>query len=115
MDKLVKQNLIMSSVKEQKTAVQEIAAFQTNNIPHLDPEKIISKLLEVCDHVVINPVIRPKKRRHQVKCPTEDFEYLIHKQYGSKISFTDILLCRSNRSFTYSILRRLGLTILLLT
>ena len=62
LDKLVKQNLeVMSSIKELKLQYKEIAAFQTRNIPHLGHEKIISKLLEVCDHVVINPVIGPKK------------------------------------------------------
>ena len=38
-----------------------IGAFQTRNIPHLGHEKIIKKLLNECDYVVINPVIGPKK------------------------------------------------------
>ena len=40
----------------------KIGAFQTRNILHLGHELIINEMLEFCDHVVINPVLGPKKR-----------------------------------------------------
>ena len=39
----------------------KVCAFQTRNIPHLGHEKIIKRLLLKFDHVVVNPVLGPKK------------------------------------------------------
>ena len=48
-------------ISQLKNKYKTIGAFQTRNIPHLGHEKIIKKLLNECDYVVINPVIGPKK------------------------------------------------------
>ena len=56
---------ILSVRKRIKTLVEEftlVGAFQTRNIPHLGHEKIIGKMLEHCELVVINPVVGPKKQ-----------------------------------------------------
>jgi sulfate adenylyltransferase len=52
---------------------KKVCAFQTRNIPHSGHEAIIKYLLKSFDHVVINPVIGPKKKeilnfRHLKKC-----------------------------------------------
>ena len=58
--KIVFQNY---SVLEELVRIKErnklVGAFQTRNIPHFGHEKIIERMLELCDHVVINPVIGP--------------------------------------------------------
>ena len=40
---------------------KKVCAFQTRNIPHSGHELLIKNLLEKFDHVIINPVIGPKK------------------------------------------------------
>ena len=42
---------------------KKVGAFQSRNIPHLGHEKLINKLLEKCDVVIINPVWSKKRRR----------------------------------------------------
>ena len=41
----------------------KLISFQTRNIPHLGHEQVIKHLIKKHDHVVINPVIGPKKKR----------------------------------------------------
>ena len=40
---------------------EKIGSFQTRNIPHFGHEKIIERILSNCNHLVINPIIGPKK------------------------------------------------------
>ena len=61
-DRVIKKNLQLEEyVTSLKKDSKNIGSFQTRNIPHFGHELIIQRLLEVCDHVVINPVIGPKK------------------------------------------------------
>tara|TARA_B110000238_G_C15938246_1_gene357793 strand:+ start:120 stop:641 length:522 start_codon:yes stop_codon:yes gene_type:complete len=53
----------LDTIKKLKQRWHRVGAFQTRNIPHRGHEKIIQKMLLDCDHVVINPVIGPKKNR----------------------------------------------------
>ena len=48
-------------IKNLHKKFKNICAFQTRNIPHEGHETIINHLLKKFDHVVVNPVIGPKK------------------------------------------------------
>ena len=52
---------LIISVQKLKQEFKYVGAFQTRNIPHFGHEKILKCLLESCNHVVINPVVGPKK------------------------------------------------------
>ena len=82
---------IMAELNLLKENSGHIGAFQTRNVPHYGHEKIIQRLLEFCDHVVINPVIGPKKRGDStIKFLTEVYAYLSRTKYQEKISFKPI-------------------------
>ena len=79
---------VISSVRKLKREHKNVGAFQTRNIPHFGHEKILKCLLESCDHVVINPVIGPKKTGDvAIGRLAEIYEYLSKTKYGGKISF----------------------------
>ena len=62
-EKIILQNQrVFDEVARIKETYKIVGAFQTRNIPHFGHEKIIERMLEFCDHVVINPVIGPKKK-----------------------------------------------------
>ena len=44
-----------NKIQNLKSKFNNIAAFQTRNIPHFGHETIIQELLKQSDHVVINP------------------------------------------------------------
>ena len=92
-DQVINQSAeVMAYVTSLKQKYKHVGAFQTRNIPHFGHEKIIERLLEVCDHVVINPVVGPKKKGDvTIKCLTSIFTYLSHTKYKSKISFKPII------------------------
>ena len=53
---------IIEKIKKLKMQGKKVGAFQSRNIPHLGHEKLINKLLEKCDVVIINPVCGVKKK-----------------------------------------------------
>ncbi len=53
--------LAQKRIQELINEFGSVGAFQTRNIPHLGHEKIIDKMLEQCELVVINPMVGPKK------------------------------------------------------
>ena len=55
--------IAIKKIKILNKKYKQTCSFQTRNIPHLGHEKIIEQLLERFDHVVINPLIGPKKKR----------------------------------------------------
>jgi sulfate adenylyltransferase len=74
-----------------KEKFSNIGAFQTRNIPHFGHELILQRLLEICDHVVINPVIGPKKSGDiKVECLKRTYTFLSQSKYKHKISFKPI-------------------------
>ena len=87
--KVLDQNLtVIAYVQKLKREFKCIGAFQTRNIPHFGHEKIMQRLLETCDHVVINPVVGPKKTGDvAIGRLAEVYEYLSKTKYGGKISF----------------------------
>ena len=90
--KLVRQNFdTIQYVNSLRSEFTNIGAFQTRNIPHFGHEKIMNCMLEHCDHLVINPVIGPKKRGDvKLESLTEVFKYLTDNKYNGKISFSPI-------------------------
>ena len=53
---------IKNKVSELNKKFKKVCAFQTRNIPHSGHEAIIKHLLKSFKHVVVNPVIGPKKK-----------------------------------------------------
>lgn len=91
--KIVEQNLqTLKFIKELKNKYAKVGAFQTRNIPHFGHEKIIEKMLTKCDHLVINPVIGPKKRGDVcIKALQDIYDFLILEKYDNRISFQPII------------------------
>ena len=82
---------LKDKIKSLKKKGKIIGAFQTRNIPHLGHEKIISKLLQECDYVFINPVIGVKKKGDARTIVLKKvYDYLIKKYYGSKVIFSPV-------------------------
>jgi len=86
---------INSSLKEilqdLKNNKKVIGVFQTRNIPHLGHEKIIHKLMNKCDIVVINPVIGPKKKNDIKSLVLEKaYKFLIKKFYNKKLMYAPL-------------------------
>jgi len=79
------------SIKKLKQSWHRIGAFQTRNIPHSGHEKIMQKMLLDCDHLVINPVIGPKKIGDvNIDSLRMIFDFLIKSKYGDRVSFQPI-------------------------
>ena len=84
-------NYVKNKIQLLKLKHKSVAAFQTRNIPHLGHEKILSYLLEYANHVVINPLIGPKKKGDVSPYKIfMSFKYL-NKYYGNRISFLPII------------------------
>jgi len=79
------------AIKKLKQSWDRVGAFQTRNIPHSGHEKIIQKMLLDCDHVVINPVIGPKKIGDvNIDSLQVIYEFLIKYKYDTRVSFQPI-------------------------
>lgn len=90
---IIEQNLkTMIYITELKERFKTIGAFQTRNIPHFGHELIIRRLLEFCDHVVVNPVIGPKKRGDiTIETLSKVYHYMSKTKYQDKISFKPLM------------------------
>ena len=70
---------------------KKVGAFQTRNIPHYGHEAIIKMMLKKCKHVVINPVVGPKKKDDiKIEKLSEIFNTIIKKKFKNKISFIPV-------------------------
>jgi sulfate adenylyltransferase len=68
-----------------------VCAFQTRNIPHAGHEAIITYLLNIFDHVVVNPIVGPKKKGDiKLKSLKKIYQKLIKSEYKKKVSFLPI-------------------------
>ena len=68
-----------------------VGAFQTRNIPHLGHEKIIDKMLDFCELVVINPMIGPKKNGDIDPAKLGGlYEAVLKPRYKNRIEFLPI-------------------------
>ena len=111
-EKIILQNQrVFDEVARIKETYKIVGAFQTRNIPHFGHEKIIERMLELCDHVVINPVIGPKKSG-DVKLEVLEmiYEYLISRKYEHRVSFLPIFAnmfyAGPNEAIHHAILRQ---------
>ena len=90
-EKFYKNNIsVIDKVRKLKSKHNTIGAFQTRNIPHKGHERIIRELLKTCDHVVINPVVGPKKKGDLNLDILGDIFELIKKKYENKLSFLPV-------------------------
>ena len=70
---------------------KKVGAFQSRNIPHLGHEKLINKLLEKCDVVIINPVCGVKKKGDvKTEVLKKAYDFLIKYHYGDKLVFAPL-------------------------
>ena len=92
-DEVVQQNFnAINYIKHLQKKYDHIGAFQTRNIPHLGHEKIIQRMLEFCDHLVVNPVLGPKKNGDvTTECLSTVFKRFAEKKYKNSISFKPIV------------------------
>ncbi len=92
-NKFVDQNKeVFRVIKMRKDKFENVSAFQTRNIPHFGHEKIIQRMLDMSDHLIINPVIGPKKRGDiSIKCLTKIYNNFFITKYEDTISFQPIL------------------------
>lgn len=81
----------LQKIHELKSNHSRLAAFQTRNIPHFGHEAIITTLLDHSDHVVINPVIGPKKIGDlKLESLKQIYHYIAQTKYKGKISFIPV-------------------------
>ena len=92
-DEIVQQNCDATNfIISLQKKYDQIGAFQTRNIPHLGHEKIIQRMLDFCDHLVVNPVLGPKKKGDvSVECLSAVFKNFAEKKYKNSISFKPIV------------------------
>ena len=82
----------LSRIQKLKEKKGRIGAFQTRNIPHSGHEAIIKSMLENCDHIVINPVMGPKKKGDiRFEALEKIFSNLTRRKYAGKLSFNPII------------------------
>ena len=69
-----------------------MGAFQTRNIPHSGHEEIIKQLLNKSNHVIVNPVIGPKKIGDiNYNFLKKIYNFLINKKYKNKVSYFPVI------------------------
>ena len=85
-------NKLKDYIKKLQEKKMIVAAFQTRNIPHLGHEEIIKHLLKKSDHVVINPVIGPKKKGDtNYFFLKKIYNFLINKKYKNNVSYFPVI------------------------
>jgi ATP sulfurylase len=83
---------VVDHVSRLRLQGKTIGAFQTRNIPHFGHEKIIHRMLDHCDHLVINPVFGPKKSGDAtLQCLENVFSNFYHNQFSGRITFKPIM------------------------
>ena len=87
-----KQNqMAIAHVKGLREKFNCVGAFQTRNIPHFGHQRIIERMLDVCDHVVVNPVLGPKKAGDAtMECLNLVFGDFFTSRFGGRISFMPV-------------------------
>lgn len=69
----------------------KVGAFQTRNIPHFGHQRIMERMLDFCDHLVINPVLGPKKSGDaSEECLKKVFGDFFKSRFGGRVSFMPI-------------------------
>ena len=105
-------NNLKKFIKQLKKNNKIVGAFQTRNVPHLGHEKIIKKLIEFCDYVIINPVIGPKKRGDiRPNALSKIYKFYIKKFFNSKKVFfrpliANMFYCGPREAVHHALLRQ---------
>ena len=88
-NKIIKfNNYSIVEIEKIKKNFKNVCAFQTRNIPHHGHEKILNYLLSKYDHVVINPLIGPKKRGDiKFDMLAKIYKFLLRDKYKKKVSY----------------------------
>ena len=113
----IKNTLSKQNIQHLLSRHSRVGAFQTRNIPHAGHEKIIERMLENCNHLVINPVVGPKKTGDvTLNALRLSYSYLGKHKYNSRISFIPIIAnmyyAGPNEAIHHTILReRLGFSL----
>jgi len=82
----------INTIREINNKYKTTCAFQTRNIPHSGHEEIIRYLLKKFDHVVINPIIGPKKKGDvNFEVLKEAYDYIINSKFKKKLSYVPII------------------------
>ena len=85
-------SIAKKKINEINYKYKNTCAFQTRNIPHMGHEKIIELLLNKFDHVVINPVIGPKKKGDvKFEVLQEAYNFIIKNKFCNKLSYIPII------------------------
>ena len=78
----------IENIKFLRQRFQRVGAFQTRNIPHFGHQKIMERMLDFCDHLVINPVIGPKKSGDvTIECLNAVFGEFFRNKFAGRVSF----------------------------
>lgn len=91
--KIIDYNLqSITQINKLKKKFEKIGAFQTRNIPHKGHERILELMLDHCEHLVINPVIGPKKTGDiTLNALKKAYEFVAKERYDNRISFIPII------------------------
>ncbi len=85
-------NSVLDNVSTLRSQSKTIGAFQTRNIPHFGHEEIMRRMLDHCDHLVINPVFGPKKRGDAtLQCLEDIFSNFYHNQFSGRVTFQPVM------------------------
>ena len=85
-------NSVIDHVSSLRLQSNTIGAFQTRNIPHFGHEEIMHRMLDYCDHLVINPVLGPKKNGDAtLQCLEDIFSNLYHNQFSGRVTFQPVM------------------------
>lgn len=81
----------IAHVKGLREKFNYVGAFQTRNIPHFGHQKIMERMFDFCDHVVVNPVLGPKKAGDAtIECLNSVFGDFFTSRFGGRISFMPV-------------------------
>ncbi len=84
--------IAIKKIKILNKKYKQTCSFQTRNIPHLGHEKIIEQLLERFDHVVINPLIGPKKKGDvKFEILEKSYQHIIEHKFKNRVSYIPII------------------------
>ena len=84
------QNAI-AHVRALREKFNRVGAFQTRNIPHFGHQRIMERMLDICDHVVVNPVLGPKKTGDAtIECLNSVFGDFFTSRFEGRISFMPV-------------------------
>ena len=80
-------NITRTQIENLKKENLSVGAFQTRNLPHFGHEKIIEYMLAATDHVIVNPLIGPKKSGDfQIEDYTYELQIYLDYKYNGQVT-----------------------------